>query len=514
LIKTRFEGEKQMAIKNLGKSVIALALAAALGAGSLPAQGATDDYGWSGSRGDAPTLTFELWEDFRSQATHINRILDYQTPLSNGLQEQRICNSMTVGPCATALNGTRDSFEGTFVAPVCQLASDENCIEWISVHGNNESASKATLIGSVDGATTPKLSKYGLPKGGTTSLWSQAGITNSGGTDTYSATLRIEVNHVGPQPGRPHANFSIDSYNLQIKPYQEVQGDYTPHSCSEYQRQGITMVGCGGLPEECAWSGQGVCGKEVSFPSNVRVSASFRIDSTTSGWFAGRVQDPNISIQRLNAKQLRVQISGQPSDVPVARGHIATAEASPALKAQYSECPQFKVSGSCWTGIFAASTQSMTHIDGFREAFNDTATYQRQVWSVRTINSGTLGQCAAGDSRVIGMVSTNAMGYQAEPPRFSRGFLNYQVSGMHYLPGGTELALGNYDLVVRSDFARCLYGFGRAPLSANVSVVNNKGSKVFATTTVSEKNGWLKLSAKGFTFSKKTIKVKITKKRR
>jgi hypothetical protein len=109
------------------------------------------------------------------------------------------------------------------------------------------------------------------------------------------------------------------------------------------------------------------------------------------------------------------------------------------------------------------------------------------------------------------MVSTNAMGYQAEPPRFSRGFLNYQVSGMHYLPGGTELALGNYDLVVRSDFARCLYGFGRAPLSANVSVVNTKGNKVFATTTVGEKNGWLKLSAKGFTFSKKTIKVKITK---
>jgi hypothetical protein len=500
-----------MARKNLRRAVLALSLAAVLGAGSLPAQAATDDYGWSGTRGDGPTLSFELWEDFRSQATHINRILDYQTPSRNGLQEQRICNSMTVGPCATALNRTKDGFEGTFVAPVCQRSDDENCIEWISVHGDNEPASKATLIRSIEGGTTPRLAKYGLPKGGTTSLWSQTGITNAGGTDTYAATLRMEVNYLGPQANRPYANFSIGAYNLQIKPYQEIQGDYTPHSCSEYQRQGITIVGCGGLPEECAWSGAGVCGKEVGFPSNVRVSASFRIDSTTSGWFAGRVQDPNISIQRLSAKQLRVQISGQPAEVPVARGHIATADASASLKNQYSSCPQFQTSRSCWTGIFAASTQSMAYIDGFRGAFSDTATFQRQVWSVRTVQSGSLGQCAAGESRVIGIVSTNAMGYQAEPPRFSRGFLNYQVSGMHYLPGGQELALGNYDLVVRSDFARCLYGFGRSPLSANVSVVNTKGNKVFATTTVGEKNGWLKLSAKGFTFSKKTIRVKITK---
>jgi hypothetical protein len=44
--------------------------------------------------------------------------------------------------------------------------------------------------------------------------------------------------------------------------------------------------------------------------------------------------------------------------------------------------------------------------------------------------------------------------------------------------------------------------------------VNDKGAKTTATTVVSEKNGWLKLAAYGFTFSKKTIKVKITKKKK
>jgi hypothetical protein len=63
--------------------------------------------------------------------------------------------------------------------------------------------------------------------------------------------------------------------------------------------------------------------------------------------------------------------------------------------------------------------------------------------------------------------------------------------------------------VVRSDVARCLYGFSKAPLSATISVTGG-ADKTVATTVVSEKNGWLKLAAYGFTFSDKTIKVKIT----
>jgi hypothetical protein len=67
---------------------------------------------------------------------------------------------------------------------------------------------------------------------------------------------------------------------------------------------------------------------------------------------------------------------------------------------------------------------------------------------------------------------------------------------------------------MRSETARCLYGFGKTPLYATVSVLNDKGTKSTASTVVSEKNGWLKMAAYGFTFSKKTIKVKITKKKK
>jgi hypothetical protein len=73
---------------------------------------------------------------------------------------------------------------------------------------------------------------------------------------------------------------------------------------------------------------------------------------------------------------------------------------------------------------------------------------------------------------------------------------------------GKSLSLGSYDLVMNSDTARCLYGFTNAPISATIQVVGT-GDQNVATTVVSEKDGWLKLAAYGFTFSEKEIKVTL-----
>ena len=63
---------------------------------------------------------------------------------------------------------------------------------------------------------------------------------------------------------------------------------------------------------------------------------------------------------------------------------------------------------------------------------------------------------------------------------------------------------------MRSDIARCIYGFSNAPIKAEISITSDDGEKKVATTVVNEKNGWLYLSAKGFTFSAPTINVKLT----
>jgi hypothetical protein len=87
--------------------------------------------------------------------------------------------------------------------------------------------------------------------------------------------------------------------------------------------------------------------------------------------------------------------------------------------------------------------------------------------------------------------------------------LSYKVASLHYLPDGSAFH-GSYDLIIRSDVARCLYKFSNAPISATISIVSEDGTNQVASTTVGEKDGWLYLSANGFTFSSPTVKVKLT----
>jgi hypothetical protein len=77
------------------------------------------------------------------------------------------------------------------------------------------------------------------------------------------------------------------------------------------------------------------------------------------------------------------------------------------------------------------------------------------------------------------------------------------------MPDGTSLVEGTYDLLIRSDAARCLYGFSNAPIQASISVTGEDNQKV-ATTSMTEGNGWIKLSAYGFNFSDPTISVKLS----
>ena len=77
------------------------------------------------------------------------------------------------------------------------------------------------------------------------------------------------------------------------------------------------------------------------------------------------------------------------------------------------------------------------------------------------------------------------------------------------MPDGVTPVQGSYNLVMRSETARCLYGFTSAPIRATISIVGAENSPI-ATVVTGEKNGWLSLSANGFTFSEKTLQVKFS----
>jgi hypothetical protein len=128
-----------------------------------------------------------------------------------------------------------------------------------------------------------------------------------------------------------------------------------------------------------------------------------------------------------------------------------------------------------------------------------------------TFNMQRSNKCLQDTSTLNGVVTTNSTLYLDGPPELNPDSqtLDYKVAAPHLTPTG-EVFQGTYNLVLKSSVARCLYNFTSAPISATVSVQNASGVSTIATTAVSESDGWLRLSASGFTFSSPTIKVKLT----
>jgi hypothetical protein len=152
-------------------------------------------------------------------------------------------------------------------------------------------------------------------------------------------------------------------------------------------------------------------------------------------------------------------------------------------------------------------------VNYFRNKTQDRSAGQNSFWNFASSQGAGGGSgCLADKSKVLGIVTTNSMVYDGGVPKFTRGFLNYKVAGLHFEADGVTEVLGSYDLVMRSEVARCIYGFSRAPVSATITIAG-EGDRTIATTIVNEKNGWLKLAAYGFTFSNKTIQVRLTQKR-
>jgi hypothetical protein len=143
-------------------------------------------------------------------------------------------------------------------------------------------------------------------------------------------------------------------------------------------------------------------------------------------------------------------------------------------------------------------------------AVGDKATYAPTAWAFRSIEGQEYESCMRGSSSLSGLVSTNSTMYVGNPPTFDKSSqsLDYKVMSPHYLPNGEEFK-GSYDLIIRSDVARCIYGFSKAPVSATISIVSSEGTSQVATTTFIERDGWMYLVARGFTFSSPTIRVKL-----
>jgi hypothetical protein len=315
-------------------------------------------------------------------------------------------------------------------------------------------------VGLVDGKTFDAASERGLPKAVTASRWTVPGVRHSGGSDAYAVKVLVDAF----KSGKSKDLFLFDVTAI-VEPFTEsksVQGQ-SDDSCTSFT-----------LKDSCA--------KRVDFLEKQRVALTLRLPSAVTGWLNGRLKNAAIEITSIDSKLNRIKVEAEPVVVPEVNVLLT--------KEQFDSLPDpsfFLRQGEIWNSVNAGNPIAL-EVGGRQsnDCFND-------------------------KTRLIGLVTTNAAVYSPGAPDFVNDFLNYKVGGLHYRPDGKSLNVGTYDLLMRSDVARCLYRFTNAPLSASVSVVDDAGSeKRIETTFLNEKDGWLHLGAYGFSFSRPTLKVKLS----
>jgi hypothetical protein len=480
------------------KYVTVLTTLALIGSLSIPAN-AQDAYNPDMVPSPDGTATFQVGEEGAS--IHFSTLTAGNADGSG----QTICDSVNDPRCSSS---KVDFITANAVLKVCTSASESNCVVGLEMAGEDGVFQPASFIRNIKGMTFAANAGRGFTGATTPSLWSLPGVPSASGTTDYAVIVRMET-------GMDWREGRFKPYGLvaSVRPYRAQTGNYeSPYQhMTDKNHRGERGIGLGGHGYECAWSEEGTCGVLQDFAPNTRVKLSIRISDDIGGWFKGRIKNPLISVTQPSSGVNQITVEAAPAEVP-RMIYQTSLDSISARERQYGM--DNGMAGGWENGFIswarASDASTFAYLNYLRPKVRDTTTGINTFWNFSSSGQQQGNSCLSDTSKVLGIVTTNAMAYDGGVPKFTNGFLNYQVAGLHYQPDGFTKVQGSYDLVMRSEVARCLYGFSRAPLSATISVIG-EGDRSIATTVVSEKNGWLKLAAYGFTFSKKTIRAKITK---
>jgi hypothetical protein len=340
-----------------------------------------------------------------------------------------------------------------------------------------------------------------LPPGSRVSLWQSKSASN-GSKSFYAVAITMKG---GAKAGK---NSDLESFQISITPVIEKSDLNAPTPfliSSRNEVGGLGVGGSGGAAwgERCVYKTAGTCFVRADFPENVALELKAKLSSSVTGWLHGRIGKPTIEIESLSNRINEVTISGEPLKIPV---EVEDFKKSSLPKGIVPT--GFPDDASRWN-LFADGDFRFQWFERLMPYLDDKADSSVSAWSLRSVVPRELDPCLKSSKQLMGLVTTNAMMYSGEAPNFEKGFLSYRVAGLHKAPSD-EIWRGSYDLVMRSESARCLYKFTKAPVSASIQVVNAGGENQVSTTSLNEKNGWLRFGAYNFTFSSPTIRVKLT----
>ncbi len=452
----------------------------------------------------------------------------------NDIGGMYLCASMDDPECTKG-----SAINAQLILPPCATAAQRMCVESLSLGSGTGPLEQTLLEREIAGPRTPADPLTGLPAGGGPSLWSAPTITNKAGTKNYGVSVKVMYfqnrEGVGTASKRS-APISLQSMRIDVFPVEIIPGDFSPlETYSSVNPDGAPTFGVRaageskGIYKDPAWLDSGSYGKAADFADDTRAALTVRMGNEMTGWLYGRLKDIKVEVTPLDNKFNKITIEGAPVAAPGAYGVIKKSELKnyPGIDARvrlgsndfgYNEL----VNTPGTRGLGYSPVGNFTDFAAF-EPILKTMPGAKAQWLIQSGASANgyqpqvTSQCFNDKSKLLGIVTTNALIYENGAPEFKNGTLNYKVAGLHHLADGVTLTRGTYDLAIRSETARCVYGFSDAPFQASISVVGADGQEqTIATESIREdaKREWLFLSAQNFTFSSPVIKVKLTQEKK
>ena len=523
----------------MNKKIIFLGLMFSLIATQASAIGTYDEQ-WRRPTWNGPTdhkITIDSEMPIMNSISH----LWAQFGWPDGRSARYTCSSVNDEHCQDA-----QAYSYSAIFPICTEISQRDCIETVSAGSATSSLQNATFLRyTLDRHPNNFLpdQKLGLPANANPSLWSiPSAQTVNGNQYVLSVGLEGVKNLLNPNDSYEYL-FAyltpVESHaNALSKIGACVQDQNAPNSVPGV----VANTMCAGAAEyytspevpKCNFADgeSGACFSPIPFPKNVRYSISLRLKNEPTGWLHGRISSPDVEITNID-NGTRLVMTAEPVTVPTFHLEASWSNLSPVTQSwwlkdfpicnQKLDCqqagglhasdPRLDTQNSfVGVNVLPSGDGAIGVITKLSQEVSDKAIVAPSVWSFRTLASEEMNgtaRCLNSGKGLKGIVSTNSTAYSSGPPSFDGSLLNYKVASLHFLPDGS-IFKGSYDLLMRSDIARCLYGFSNAGISASISVTNSEGENAIATTSSSESKGWLHLSAKNFTFSSPTIKVKFS----
>lgn len=397
------------------------------------------------------------------------------------------------------------------VIPACADAI-ENCIKSLEFVKSDGTIVKAKFVRYFKGKTFKGPEELGMPGGSRPSLWEAPGVTNGGGTDQYVVNTIVNWNYL--KGSASVINFNASVYAIKGNTdarFTEPKIYVGPAAYGVFAS--VTDSGEITYDGSCVATEVGFCAERADFAPNTRIKLTLQLSNKVTGWLHGRIAKPDITVAPINDLYNTLSVEADTVDVPMMYGQFNKSDMTAEFLDTFDKTQRLgrgKVVESFWTQFYPESRFASTLITTFAEKVGNKATGVNGFWNLSSIYNNSDNKCLNDSSKLVGFVTTNAMAYSGSAPAWDGQTLEYKVAGLHLLPDGKTPASGSYDLAIRSDAARCLYGFTSAPISATVSVTSADGQPKVATTVLNEKNGWLYLAAYGFSFSAPTIKIKLS----